>query len=109
MAKPVSFGDACNIPKGTFEVGGRHFKNRLLSMGEYRAISALSSDLIIVAAGLSILRNEGEEVTPEWLEGKMPASPVQPGLYNDLSGLYYYLVGGASALSAYIASLKPSA
>ena len=105
MVKPVSFGEACNVPQGTFEVGGRHFKNRLLSMGEYRVISALTSDLTIVAAGLSILRNEGEDVTPEWLEGKLPATPVLPGLYNDLSGLYYYLTGGASALSAYVASL----
>ena len=106
MAKPMSFGVAVNAELGTFPVGNRHFKNRCLSIAEQASIAVLEQDLPVVAAGLTLLKNEGEEVTTEWLAANVQALPPFPQLPNELRKLYYYMVGGEPAVQAYLDALK---
>ncbi len=76
-AKPVyTFEVATNAPTGHWKVADRTFVDRRLTIGEKRHAAAQGGDLPFVAAALSLLKVEGEDLTVEWLEEHLTEEEV---------------------------------
>jgi hypothetical protein len=90
-----TFEVATNTPTGIWKIADRTFWDRQLTMAEKKRCWSSGADLPILAAALSALKVEGEEVTVEWLEEHLTE--------QDLSVAFAYILGGADAVTKYLA------
>ena len=97
MPKPAyTFELATNTPTGVWKVADRTFWDRQLTMSEKRRCWASGSDVPILAAALSALKVEGEDLTEEWIEEHLTE--------RDLSVAFAYILGGSEAVTKYLAA-----
>ncbi|WP_407543775.1 hypothetical protein Q0M94_28245 (plasmid) [Deinococcus radiomollis] len=97
MAKAqYTFEIATNTPTGIWKVAERTFWNRQLTMAEKKRCWAANADVPILAAALTTLKVEGEEVTAEWIEEHLTE--------RDLGVAFAYILGGPDAVTKYLAN-----
>jgi hypothetical protein len=96
VPKPAyTFEVATNTPAGIWKVADRTFWDRQLTMAEKKRCWVSGADLPILAAALSALKVEGEDITEEWIEQKLTE--------DDLGVAFAYILGGADGVAKYIA------
>lgn len=77
---------ATNTAVGLWKIADRVFHDRRLTLGEKKRAWAAGDDLPILAASLSTLKVEGEDVTVEWIEENLSE--------HDVPLAFAYLLGG---------------
>ena len=102
MPKPTyTFEVATNTPTGIWKIADRTFHDRRLSMREKRMAFSGAGDIPVLAAALSILKVEGEDITEEWLEDNLTADPNP--VVSDIAVTFAYILGGAPGVAKLLA------
>lgn len=87
MAKPVySFEVATNAPTALWKVADRVFHDRRLTLGEKRRCLQVASDEAFLAAALTCLKVDGDDLTVEWLEEALSEQQLREAVAYVLNG-----------------------
>ena len=86
---------ATNAPKGIWRVADRTFFDRRLTIGEKQRAWVHGADLPILAAALSALKVEGENITEEWLTEALTD--------EDVAMTFAFILGGAERVAKLLA------
>ena len=86
---------ATNAPKGVWRVADRTFWDRRLTIGEKQRAWVLGADMPILAAALSTLKVEGEDVTEEWLTEALTDA--------DVIVIFAFILGGPERVAKVLA------
>ena len=96
MAKTIyTLEVACNAPKGIWKVADRTFFDRRLTIGEKQRAWAFGADMPILAAALSTLKVEGEDITEEWLTEALTDA--------DVMVVFAFILGGSERVAKVLA------
>ena len=86
---------ATNAPKGVWRVADRTFWDRRLTIGEKQRAWAHIDDLSTLAAALSTLKIEGEDITEEWLTEVLTET--------DTALIFAFILGGSEQVARLLA------
>lgn len=86
---------ATNAPKGVWRVADRTFWDRRLTIGEKQRAWVHKNDLPTLAAALSTLKVEGEDITEEWLTEVLTDA--------DTALIFAFILGGSEQVAKLLA------
>ena len=91
---------ATNAPVGIWKVFDRTFWDRRLTIGERTRAWAHQADIPILAAALTCLKVEGEEIQEDWIIENLST--------EDVNLAFAFLNGGQEGVSRYLAGPAPA-